>query len=836
MHRNHQLAASIRLLLALILALGSLGLFPVSPVIASTLTVTTHSDSGNGSLRQAIANAVPGDTIVFDAILSGKTIVLQSPLVITKNLTIDGSATTPISISGNDKVRIFTIEPGATVVLKGLTIRNGYSTAYGGGIYNRGNLTVLNSTLLKNHAAEYGLGGGIFSMFGTLTVKESAFIGNVATEGGGINNNNSNTANLANVTFFENSASIGGGINNHGVLNLSNVTVSHNFSSGYGGLYNAGTLNYVNTILANSAGHDCYTDSFGTIGTNKNNWVESFPASSNDCGTPSFTGDPQLGPMAFNGGMTRSMALLPHSPAIDAGDDSVCETTDQRGVTRPKGDHCDLGAYESPKTPTISILNIHSYGWPYISDPPSQNGKQPVHGQALNLTPGTNSNYYVTCYIFVPDYPDLIGEYGWWIKPGYSIRKTPIDINGDWSCLTATGGVDEYATKYRAYLFPATLIEPPASPPTECSLPDCVEVRRDDLAPPETTIMNCPEAFTTSREAVFYSYSSHTENLFHCTMDGIGSACTGTFENLTVGEHIFTVYAEDVVKNIDPTPASCRWKIYIPSTVYSISRTAPNPITTEIASFTVVFSETVSGVDEGDFILSTAGSVNARVEQVSGSGAIYTVTVELAPGKGSLRLDLIDDDSIKNADNLPLGGDGPVNGNFTDGEVYFVNWDPNTRSAVLPTIHVRTQTGSTSGSAASIGTLDQSGLDDDPSTYIRFETPGKNHLGYLFYSLPSGVKPSSVMSMKLLVNLKGPGSSTQLWTWHVYDRTRRKWIRIGDTTGVKAGEWQLLTFSLSNPVRFLSSGLEICIRLTSSNASDDMKIDYSVIQLTYRVR
>ena len=56
--------------------------------------------------------------------------------------------------------------------------------------------------------------------------------------------------------------------------------------------------------------------------------------------------DPLLGPLADNGGPTPTMALLPGSPAIDAGDDSACPPTDQRGVARPQGLACDIGAFE----------------------------------------------------------------------------------------------------------------------------------------------------------------------------------------------------------------------------------------------------------------------------------------------------------------------------------------------------------------------------------------------------------------------------------------------------------------------------------------------------------
>ena len=57
--------------------------------------------------------------------------------------------------------------------------------------------------------------------------------------------------------------------------------------------------------------------------------------------------DPLLGPLSDNGGSTWTHALLPGSPALDAGDDLACPATDQRGVTRPQGSHCDIGAFEA---------------------------------------------------------------------------------------------------------------------------------------------------------------------------------------------------------------------------------------------------------------------------------------------------------------------------------------------------------------------------------------------------------------------------------------------------------------------------------------------------------
>ncbi|MGB8212716.1 MAG: choice-of-anchor Q domain-containing protein, partial [Anaerolineales bacterium] len=70
--------------------------------------------------------------------------------------------------------------------------------------------------------------------------------------------------------------------------------------------------------------------------------------------SPALSGDPKLGPLADNSGPTWTMALLPGSPAIDVGNDATCLATDQRGITRPQGVHCDIGAFEVVAAPTAT--------------------------------------------------------------------------------------------------------------------------------------------------------------------------------------------------------------------------------------------------------------------------------------------------------------------------------------------------------------------------------------------------------------------------------------------------------------------------------------------------
>jgi photosystem II stability/assembly factor-like uncharacterized protein len=104
----------------------------------------------------------------------------------------------------------------------------------------------------------------------------------------------------------------------------------------------------------------------------------------------------------------------------------------------------------------------------------------------------------------------------------------------------------------------------------------------------------------------------------------------------------------------------------------SIDRSDSSPTGVATVHFTVQFPEPVTGVDIGDFTLSINGVSGAAIVSVSGSGSTYLVAVNTGSGNGTLRLDLIDDDSIRNGSHDPLGGAGSGNGNFTHGKPYAV--------------------------------------------------------------------------------------------------------------------------------------------------------------------
>jgi hypothetical protein len=193
----------------------------------------------------------------------------------------------------------------------------------GGGVLNAAVLNLENSTITGNEAVA---GDGPGSV-----LKGSGY-------GGGIYNGGGNVL-LTHVTVADNAARI------------SQRGASFNEVEQGGGIFSSnGPVTLRNTILAyNSAGSNCFGAAFLDVGHN----ISSDPSCQFTAPGSLNNTDPRLGPLSDYGGPTPTMSLLEGSPAIDAADAAFCPSTDQRGRTRPYGDACDIGAFESAPPYTI---------------------------------------------------------------------------------------------------------------------------------------------------------------------------------------------------------------------------------------------------------------------------------------------------------------------------------------------------------------------------------------------------------------------------------------------------------------------------------------------------
>jgi hypothetical protein len=276
------------------------------------------------------------------------------------------------------------------------SILSGNSAHLGGGVFNSGIVTVSDSTLSGNSAGNGG--GGIFSS-GSLTISDSTLSGNSAGNGGGgIVNTTLGTLTVNNSTLYGNSAGYGGGgIVNSGSLTVNNGTLYDNSATSGGGIYvNDGSVTLHNTLVAGSTGGDVQgtlasSSDYNLIGDGDGMTGISNGSNSNQVGTSSNPIDPLLAPLGNYGGPTQTLALLPGSPAIDAGSSAYGGRTDQRG--EPRVGSTDIGAFESQGfllsvtsgTNQSTPINA-AFPNPLIVTVTANNADEPVAGGQINFT------------------------------------------------------------------------------------------------------------------------------------------------------------------------------------------------------------------------------------------------------------------------------------------------------------------------------------------------------------------------------------------------------------------------------------------------------------------
>jgi CSLREA domain-containing protein len=330
-------------------------------------------------------------------------------LNVSDNLTINGAGMGATIIDANGLDRALQVAAGVTLNLNNLTVRNGVANP-GGGLLVQGSAIVSNVAFNNNQSpltGVTGMGGGIYidingsatissSLFtansagygggavssgtagggssSTFSISDSTFISNFGGFGGGAIYPNGSSALVITSTFINNTANVGGAIHSNstavtvtnstfvgnqaitmgvlgndgaldarvGTITVNNSTFYNNSATGNGDTFGAqipqgGALTVSNSILYGASTDNCV--SVTDLGNNL-----SWPAG-NSC--PGTQADPLLGPLANNGGAAQTMALAAASPAINAGNNATCSPADQRGINRPQGAACDIGAFES---------------------------------------------------------------------------------------------------------------------------------------------------------------------------------------------------------------------------------------------------------------------------------------------------------------------------------------------------------------------------------------------------------------------------------------------------------------------------------------------------------
>jgi hypothetical protein len=351
------------------------------PAAGAVRLVTSLGDTGaSGQLRTEINLAEAGDVILVPAGTitltgaAGNDDNTSGDLDVTKEITIQGVGAQHTIVDGGGLDRVFHVLGGATVTIAGLTIRNGNPgvASSGGGVLVAGpsTLTLTNVLVTQNAAAVFG-GGVAGGMTATIILSGVTLADNAAgVHGGGLESRLAAT--LVNTTVSGNRAgAFGGGIAvTSGTATLNNVTItantadSDNAGGGDGGGISQGDMTVVtlrNTLIAGNAvgssgtGPDCDSTLGGVYTSRGSNLIGNPGPSCTFVPAPATADDlvgvdPVLGPLAQNGGPTPTHALLAGSAAIEAGD-GACEPADQRGVVRPQGGRCDIGAVEALAPP-----------------------------------------------------------------------------------------------------------------------------------------------------------------------------------------------------------------------------------------------------------------------------------------------------------------------------------------------------------------------------------------------------------------------------------------------------------------------------------------------------
>lgn len=320
------------------------GEYPISAgelVVAGAGTVTVR---GEGARKTKI-----------DAHQTSRVFKLSADTAVLEGMTVTGGLTNVLDgeFPAGDGGGILAFQANEAI-LRGLDVTGNAASQNGAGVSappeseERSAVTVVDSTISGNHVtggATEALGGGVY-VLGKFAMTNSTVVGNGvettgtgAVQGGGVllaidpTSTEPSEGTIVNSTIAGNSVGVGGVAGGLSVYNPTPGT-------------NSATLLVRNTIVAGNSGPAGESDcAIVAMLTSDHNLGGDGSCMFADAGSKQGV-DPQLGGLQDNGGETDTLALAAGSPALDAGTGDGCPAADQRGVSRPQGSACDIGAFE----------------------------------------------------------------------------------------------------------------------------------------------------------------------------------------------------------------------------------------------------------------------------------------------------------------------------------------------------------------------------------------------------------------------------------------------------------------------------------------------------------
>ena len=682
--------------LACLILLG-LSVFGATRARAATFTVTNTNDQGPGSLRQAILDANTNsqpDTVNFDpAVFSTpQTITLTSGMLMMERdaplnttpmpLSIIGPGADLLTISGNDQSRIVSIEWQAQVIMSGIKFTHGNGVGgsdyfgAGGAILVKGGYIgddlyqlTLTDSIIDGNQSLTNSGGGI-ACSGSAQIRNTLISNNTAVigTGGGIGISPNVRVLIYNSVVSGNKSYYGGGgiYDQSGHVSTSNCTITRNSglqaANGGGGIVVGNYFPYYtpdhhlrNTIIANNTigTGTVVNDVTGDVITEGHNIIGTTVGTSI---TGSGTGDqlnvdPQLDwALQLNGGVIPNHAISAGSPAIDAGDDCVllsvqdggCAvapiTSDLRGVARPQdGDssgtaHVDVGAFEITAAEVAAaphVPDLRSESDSGLSNTDNVTSSRNLVFDVSGLTVGASVEFYRD-----------------------DVLLTTVTAESTTGVLTdstvPSDGVFRYGLRQtvdgvRSAFSGGIVVTVDNTPPAVA-----VNQSVSQIDPVRTQPINYSAVF--SEPVIGFDNGDIS---FAGSTAGVGSATisiTGTGPTYLIGVNgvssdgsvVISIPAngvQDLAGNTSAASTSTDNTVTLDTTAPSVTieqgSSQIDPTRTTPISFTVTFSEPVTGFTTTDVSLTgSTANVSSATKTVSGSGTIYTVTISNVSANG----------------------------------------------------------------------------------------------------------------------------------------------------------------------------------------------------------